>query len=71
MSIGQEGDTRPYGRLKRNDYYEAKKAVQHLKRQPTRWTRCKTCGQEIRGQKFGIPGGSQYDLRCWNERNDL
>lgn len=64
--IGQEGDTRPYRRLRRSDYYEAKSAVEAEKREE--WPRCSVCGQEIRGANFGTEE-EPIDLRCWSERS--
>ena len=60
MSVGQEGDTRQFKRLKRTDYYEAKAAAEQ--KQVKRFPRCKTCKQEITGQNF-----NGYCMRCFRQ----
>jgi len=53
MSIGQEGDTRQYRRLRKSDYYESKAAVEGLKLDPKYIPRCSACKQEITGHVWG------------------
>jgi hypothetical protein len=73
--IGQEGDTRPYRKLRRTDYYDSKAAfeaekkglTQHTSRGIDKWPRCSVCGQECRGVTFGVPPGDITCLRCWSE----
>lgn len=60
MSIGQEGDTRQYKRLKRADYYEAKAAADA--KTVTKWAKCHTCGQEITGTNY-----NGYCMRCFRQ----
>jgi hypothetical protein len=62
LSVGQEGDTRQYRRLKRSDYYVAKAAVEASKRDPKRFPKCKNCKEEITGLNF-----NGYCLRCHDE----
>ncbi len=57
MSIGQEGDTRQYRRLKRTDYYASKSAFDQ--KQIKKYPKCKGCGQDITGHNW-----SGYCLRC-------
>jgi ribosomal protein L32 len=59
-TTGQEGDTRPYRKLRRADYYEAKAAADadHV----TEWPKCKTCGEAIRGHNW-----NGYCMRCHRE----
>jgi hypothetical protein len=61
-SIGQEGDTRKFKRLRSSDFYEAKAAVAGLKNDPKRFAVCKTCGQKIMGQNY-----DGYCLLCKDE----
>jgi hypothetical protein len=72
MSIGQEGDTRRYRKLRKDDYYATKSAFetpnQHTSRSPTEWPRCSVCGQECRGVTFGVPPDDVTCLRCHNEK---
>jgi hypothetical protein len=61
-SIGQEGDSRKFKRLRSSDYYALKAGVDALKRDPKQFVSCKICGQAIVGQNFG-----GYCLRCKDE----
>lgn len=63
MSIGQEGDTRQYKRLRRTDYYDAKAANDGLKLDPKHFPRCKICGQDIVGQVYNLG----YCMRCFRQ----
>ena len=74
--IGQEGDTRPWRRLRRDDYYESKSAVEAEKKglsqltsvKIDRWPMCSVCGNECRGVSFGQPPKDVTCLRCWSEK---
>jgi ribosomal protein L34E len=59
MKIGQEGDTRKYRKLKKDDYYDTKTAVEADKRRKPYIQNCKTCGQPITGLNT-----NGYCLRC-------
>lgn len=71
MRVGQEGDRRPYRKLRRNDYYESKSAFetdnQHTSRGVDRWPVCSVCGEECRGVTYGVPPDNITCLRCHNE----
>jgi len=67
MQVGQEGDLRPYRKPRKDDYYEAKSAVEELKRQSTTFPHCRVCGVECRGATFGKPPDDITCLRCWSE----
>jgi len=58
--IGQEGDTRKFQPLKKDDYYEAKAAAEA--NVVTEWPKCKCCGEQIKGKNW-----NGYCFRCFNE----
>ena len=65
MSIGQEGDVRPYRKLRHTDYYASKAAVKAAKRDARAnpvYPKCITCGAPITGQNY-----NGRDFRCHNE----
>jgi len=65
MSLfGQEGDTRKFRRLRHDDYYESKTAVEAEKRQPRKFKRCKTCGDILDCSRTECNG---YCHRCYFE----
>jgi len=61
MSIGQEGDTRKYRRLKSTDYYEAKAAVEA---DVVKYSYCRVCGRELGRVRKNFNG---YCLECYTE----
>jgi hypothetical protein len=61
-TIGQEGDTRKFRRLRSNDYYDAKAAVQGMKLDPKQFPKCKTCRQEITSHNY-----NGYCMRCFRQ----
>jgi translation initiation factor 2 beta subunit (eIF-2beta)/eIF-5 len=61
-TIGQEGDTRRFRRLRSSDYYDAKAAVQGMRNDPKHFVKCKICGQAITNQNYG-----GYCMRCFRQ----
>jgi hypothetical protein len=62
VSMGQEGDTRKFRRLRSSDYYSAKAAVQGMRNDPKHFVKCKTCGQAITSQNY-----DGYCIRCFRQ----
>ena len=60
--MGLDGDTRKFKRLRGDDYYSAKAAFDSLKRDPSKYPKCKVCGDRITGINW-----NGYDLRCFDE----
>lgn len=63
MNIGQEGDTRRFGKLKGDQ----RRRARELEGERPTWKYCSICGERITGRYVRVGEGEWACVRCDNE----